>query len=81
MPAISTKPKRDTGIECQTYTLIECADIMGISYRHAMDLATEGSLPGVFRMGRKWLVSRSVVAQMLADPASTAVSNEGSVAA
>ena len=49
----------------ETLTLNEFAAVMGISYRHAHDLAVEGAIPGAFRLGRRWVISRHAVDSML----------------
>jgi len=53
MPTATTQPDPASASVRRTYSLYEYADVIGISYRHAADLATEGNLPGAFRLGRR----------------------------
>lgn len=43
-----------------TLSIGECAELAGIGRSLAYSLAREGRLPGVLRLGRRLLVSRSV---------------------
>lgn len=58
-----TSPPVD--LERKTYSIGEFAEMMGISYRHAINLAVADELPGVFRLGRRWLISKEAVDQLL----------------
>jgi excisionase family DNA binding protein len=60
-----------TETERQTYSLREFADLMGISYPHTVNLVAENKIPGVIRLGRRVLISRVAVDQMLGKPAAT----------
>jgi len=64
-----------------TFTLEETARLLGISHIHTANLARAGKLPGAFRLGTRWVVSRQVIDRLLADPSSTAVPSVGGVAA
>lgn len=52
-------------IERQTYDLSEFAQIMGISFKHAINLAVADELPGVIRLGRRWLITKEAVDGLL----------------
>lgn len=60
-----------------TFTLEETARLLGISHIHTANLARAGKLPGAFRLGTRWLVSRQVIDRLLADPAGVAVDERG----
>lgn len=63
-----------------TFTLEETARLLGISHIHTANLARAGKLPGAFRLGTRWLVSRQVIDRLLADPAGVAVDERGAAA-
>jgi excisionase family DNA binding protein len=63
-------PTQSNPIQRETYTLAEFAALMGLSYGHVYELAREGTLPGVIKLGRRWLVSRYAVDELLNRPAS-----------
>ena len=45
--------------EKQTFTVEEAAKILGLGRQTAYDLARKGELPGVRRLGRRFIVSKS----------------------
>ena len=47
------------------YTLREAAELLGISYVQALRLAKAGRLPGAFRLGSRYRVSRQVLDALL----------------
>ena len=49
-----------------TITVREAADLLGIGINKAYDLANTGQLPGAFKLGEQWKVSRSVLEEYLA---------------
>lgn len=59
---VADRPAR---LEPQVYSLSEFATLMGISHRHAGDLAREGRIPGLVRLGAKYVVPKWVVEEML----------------
>jgi excisionase family DNA binding protein len=51
-----------------TYSIQEAADLLGIGRSLAYDLAKEGTLPGVRRLGRRYVVSRAALDGWLESP-------------
>lgn len=49
-----------------TITVREAADLLGIGINKAYDLANASQLPGAFKIGMTWKVSRSVLEDYLA---------------
>ena len=45
--------------EKQTFTVEEAAKILGLGRQTAYDLARKGELPGVRRLGRRFIVSKT----------------------
>ena len=45
--------------EKQTYTVEEAARILGIGRQTAYELARRGELPGVRRLGKRFIISKS----------------------
>ena len=45
--------------EKQTFTVEEAAKILGVGRQTAYDLARKGELPGVRRLGRRFIVSKT----------------------
>ena len=52
--------------ERKTLTVEEAAQELGIGRRLAYELARRGELPGVIRLGRRYVVSRSILNPTLA---------------
>jgi excisionase family DNA binding protein len=52
-----------------TYSMKEFAEMMGVSYPHVSELIAEGKVPGVIRLGRRVLILKSAVDQMLKEAA------------
>lgn len=52
--------------EARTYTVEEAAAVLGIGRTLARRLTREGNMPGAFRLGNRWLVSRGVIDQLAA---------------
>jgi excisionase family DNA binding protein len=48
-------------LDRKTYSIQEAADLLGIGRSLAYELAQEGTLPGVRRLGRRYVVSKSVL--------------------
>lgn len=57
-------------VERGTYTLEEAATVLGVGRTLAYRLAREGNFPGLIRIGRRYLVSRSALDQFLGVPRS-----------
>jgi excisionase family DNA binding protein len=55
-------------LECRTYTIEQAAQLLGIGRSLAYELAEEGTLPGVKRLGRRYLVSRVALDTWLESP-------------
>ena len=51
--------------ERKTLTVVEAANILGISRNTAYELARQGKLPGALRLGRRVLVSRRALEAFL----------------
>lgn len=51
--------------EPRTYTLIQLAELTGLSYRTTADLAARGEFPGMIRFGRRVMFKREAIDQML----------------
>jgi excisionase family DNA binding protein len=51
-----------------TYSIQEVADLLGIGRSLAYELAQEGTLPGVKRLGRRYVVSRAALDAWLESP-------------
>ena len=51
--------------ERKTLTVVEAANILGISRNTAYELARQGGLPGALRLGRRILVSRQALEAFL----------------
>ena len=51
--------------ERKTLTVVEAANILGISRNTAYELARLGKLPGALRLGRRFLVSRRALEAFL----------------
>ena len=47
--------------EPATIKIEESAGVLGIGRQTAYDLAARGELPGVLRLGRRWVVSRKAL--------------------
>lgn len=71
--ATSTHPT----IAPATLSLEDTATYLNVSLPHVGNLAREGRLPGAFKLGRRWLVSRQVLDRLLADPGSAAAVEGG----
>lgn len=56
--------------ERRTMTVEEAARLLGIGRGHAYELARRGELPGCFKLGRRFIVSRDALERLLADPSS-----------
>ncbi len=54
--------------ERMTYTVEEAAQLLGIGRMHAYNLANRGELPGVIRLGRRFVVSKAVIDLLVANP-------------
>jgi excisionase family DNA binding protein len=48
-----------------TLNLPEAAALLGVSRTYIYARAHRGDLPGIFRLGRRWLVSRKVLDRLL----------------
>jgi len=53
-------------LQRQTLTVPETAEILGISRNNAYNMARKGYLPGVRRLGKRYLVSKPELDQYLA---------------
>jgi len=51
-----------------TYSIQEAADLLGIGRSLAYELAQEGTLPGVRRLGRRYVVSKQALDAWLESP-------------
>src|ERR1039458_811167 len=51
-----------------TYSIQEAGDLLGIGRSLAYDLAKEGTLPGVRRLGRRYVVSKQALDAWLETP-------------
>lgn len=51
--------------EPATMKIEEAARILGISRQTGYDLANVGKLPGAIRLGRRWVVSRRAIEEVL----------------
>ena len=51
--------------DCQTMTVPEAARALGLARNTAYALAARGELPGVLRLGRRWVVSRVALQRAL----------------
>ena len=56
--------------EKQTFTVEEAAKILGVGRQTAYDLARKGELPGVRRLGRRVIVSKTELEAYLSGKAS-----------
>ncbi len=56
--------------EKQTFTVEEAAKILGVGRQTAYDLARKGELPGVRRLGRRFIVSKTELEAYLSGKAS-----------
>jgi excisionase family DNA binding protein len=54
-----------TDNEKLTYTIRETADLLGISKNLCYRLAKEGKLPGTIKLGKRMVVSRSQLENLL----------------
>ena len=54
-------------VEKETLTVGETATILGISVRNAYTLARSGQLPGVKRLGNRFIISRKLLNEYLAE--------------
>jgi excisionase family DNA binding protein len=54
--------------ERPTMTIVEVAWALGISNQHAYRRAKAGEIPGAFRFGRRWVVSREAFNRFLSSP-------------
>lgn len=55
-------------IERKTLTVEQAAKVLGISRTGAYQLAARGGLPGVIRLGKRLLVSKSALERLLGAP-------------
>jgi excisionase family DNA binding protein len=55
-------------LECRTYTVEQAAGLLGIGRSLAFALAKEGTLPGVKRLGRRYVVSKAAFGAWLESP-------------
>ena len=53
------------GTERLTVNLEDAARVLGVSRAHIYAAANRGELPGAFRVGRRWLVSRRALEQLI----------------
>ena len=51
--------------ELATMKIEEAAQVLGIGRQTAYDLANEGKLPGAIRLGKRWVVSRKALEEVL----------------
>jgi excisionase family DNA binding protein len=54
--------------KAETFTVEETARILGIGRQTAYDLASEGELPGAFRLGKRIMVSKRALERFLEEP-------------
>ena len=54
-----------TKTEPATMKIDEAAQVLGIGRQTAYDLANEGKLPGAIRLGKRWVVSRKALEEVL----------------
>jgi excisionase family DNA binding protein len=59
---------KTTVTEKRTVTVEEAAKALGIGRGHAYELARRGELPGVLKLGRRFVVSRAALDRALDDP-------------
>jgi excisionase family DNA binding protein len=64
--ARNTKGQADTvqerpALDRKTYTVEEAADLLGIGRSLAYELAQEGTLPGVRKLGHRYVVSKAAL--------------------
>jgi excisionase family DNA binding protein len=55
-------------LDCKTYSIQEAGELLGIGRSLAYELAQEGTLPGVRRLGRRYVVSRAALDAWLEIP-------------
>jgi excisionase family DNA binding protein len=66
--AVAATKTLEPQFDRKTYTIQEAADLLGIGRSLAYELAQEGILPGVKRLGRRYLVSRAALDTWLESP-------------
>jgi excisionase family DNA binding protein len=66
--AVAATKTLEPQFDRKTYTVEEAADLVGIGRSLAYELAQEGTLPGVRRLGRRYVVSRAVLDAWLESP-------------
>ena len=54
--------------KAETLTVTEAAQVLGIGRQTAYDLVVAGKLPGAFRLGKRWLVSKRALERFLEAP-------------
>lgn len=54
-----------TQTEPATMTMEAAAKVLGIGRQTAYDLANLGKLPGAIRLGKRWVVSRKALEEVL----------------
>jgi excisionase family DNA binding protein len=64
----ATKTLERTSPDRMTYSIQEAADLLGIGRSLAYELAQEGTLPGVRRLGRRYVVSKQALDAWLESP-------------
>ena len=69
----NTQGRADTeqerpALDRKTYSIQEAAGLLGIGRSLAYELAQEGTLPGVRRLGRRYVVSRAALDGWLESP-------------
>ena len=60
-----------------TLTVAEAAKLLGIGRQTAYDLVAQGKLPGAIRLGRRIVVSRIVLQEVLAGHGNQQTSGDG----
>lgn len=58
--------------ECKTVTVEEAAELLGIGRSLAYELARSGELPGVIKLGHRYVVSRTALFRALGVEAAVA---------
>jgi excisionase family DNA binding protein len=66
-PPRRSRPEREKA-KSEVLTIDDAADMLGIHYTTAKRLALHGKLPGAFKLGSQWRVSRAALLKFLDNP-------------
>ena len=66
--AVAATKTLEPQLDRKTYTIQEAADLLGIGRTLCYELAQEGTLPGVHRLGRRYVVSKAALDAWLESP-------------